>query len=149
MHEACREGAEGRQLFAMDRVDLIGLEPPRHVAQDGCAHTRAGKHELPEGLFVKTHETGLSCGNERVGGLDSLEQGHFSEGVASTLNEDLRRLALLPCLMDLQLTTEKDVKAIACGARGRDLDASFGFDQLDGAETFQVFFLQFGEDGNL
>ena len=79
VHKAGGKRAERSQLFTMDRVDLIGLQPPSHVAENGGTHPWAGEHELPEGFLIEADKARCRRGNHRVGRLHSFEQWHLAE----------------------------------------------------------------------
>ena len=109
----------------MNRVDLIGFQPPRHIPQDGGTHPRAGEHELPEGLFVEADQTRRSRSNNCVGRLHPFEQWHLSEGVAGAVRKGLRGLPWLARLVNVHCALKHDVKAIANAARRRDFGTRF------------------------
>jgi hypothetical protein len=44
-------------------MHLIGFQPPRHVAKHLFAHTRAGKHQLPEFVLSEANKHGWLYGS--------------------------------------------------------------------------------------
>ena len=113
MHQARGEGAERRQFFAVDRVDLIGLQPPRHVAEDSGAYARTGEHELPEGFLIEANDTRCRVRDQVKPCPRALEQAHLSEGLARTHGHAPGRLAFLVEFADLHLSVKQDVKGVA------------------------------------
>ena len=100
----------------MNCVNLIRLQPPRHIAENCGAHPGAGKHELPKGLFIEADNARCRSGNDSVGRLHSLEQRHFPEGVSDALRKNLRRIAFgcPPCGLPLHLGARHKIHRKLC-----------------------------------
>src|SRR5580692_9647527 len=83
MHQACGESSERNQLLAMQRFDLVGLHPARHVRQDYLARRRAAGENSPELIGCETNQLGVfGCSETELKLALASEQRGFGNTVS-------------------------------------------------------------------
>ena len=83
MHEAGGERTQGDELFAVQRLDLIGLQALRAVGEDNFAHRGAAGKQGPEILLAEAKQHGILHRQDAEHGRGPAgEQWGFAKAIA-------------------------------------------------------------------